>query len=57
MSTDELVFVAVLALRLLVPLAIPYVPLPAILAALVIDGVDRRLSELDRPQSERVSGV
>lgn len=34
-------FVAVVALRLLVPLGIPKYPLPFILAALVIDGVDQ----------------
>lgn len=35
------VFVAVVAARLLVPLAIPRYPLPGILAALVIDAVDQ----------------
>src|SRR5262245_22461536 len=35
------IFLGVLATRLLVPLAIPRYPLPAILAALVIDAVDQ----------------
>jgi hypothetical protein len=39
----EAVFVAVVALRLLVPLGIPKYPLPFILAALVIDGVDQTI--------------
>lgn len=37
----EIVFIAVLLVRLLVPLAIPRYPLPAILAALVIDAADQ----------------
>jgi hypothetical protein len=41
MSGDELIFVAVLLLRLGVPLLIPRFPLPAILAALVIDAADQ----------------
>ena len=41
MSGDELIFVAVLVLRLGVPLLIPRFPLPAILAALVIDAADQ----------------
>lgn len=43
LSTNLLVFVAVLALRLLVPLAIPRYPLPGIIAALVLDGVDQTI--------------
>ena len=39
-TSDLLIFGAVLAVRLLVPLAIPRYPLPAILAALVLDAVD-----------------
>jgi len=39
--SDTLVFLVVLALRLVVPLAIPRVPLPAIIACLVLDGVDQ----------------
>ena len=38
---DEAVFVAVLLVRLVVPLAIPRYPLPAILAALVLDAADQ----------------
>ncbi len=41
MSAQDAVFVAVLVVRLLVPLAIPRYPLPAILAALVIDAGDQ----------------
>lgn len=41
MSADEGVLVAVIALRLLVPLLIPAFPLPAILACLVIDAADQ----------------
>ncbi|MGB3735030.1 MAG: hypothetical protein WA964_08750, partial [Ilumatobacter sp.] len=40
---DELVFIAVLASRFLVPLAIPKFPLPAIVAALVIDAADQSI--------------
>jgi hypothetical protein len=39
----EVVFVVVVALRLLIPLGIPKYPLPFILAALVIDGVDQTI--------------
>ncbi len=49
--TDLTVFVVILALRLLVPLAIPRYPLPAIIAALILDGVDQtifqRFTDLD----------
>ncbi len=41
-----LVFVAVLGSRFLVPLLIPRYPLPAILACLVIDGVDQTIFQL-----------
>ena len=37
------IFVAVVAARVLVPLAIPRYPLPAMLAALVIDGIDQTI--------------
>ncbi len=37
------IFVAVVAARVLVPLAIPRYPLPAMLAALVIDGLDQTI--------------
>jgi hypothetical protein len=40
-STDLLIFGFVVALRFLVPLWIPRYPLPAIIAALIIDGVDQ----------------
>jgi hypothetical protein len=40
---DGLIFGAVVAARILVPLAIPKYPLPAMLAALVIDGVDQTI--------------
>ncbi|WP_421734974.1 hypothetical protein [Cellulomonas sp.] len=42
-SLDWTVFVLVVGLRLVVPLFIPRFPLPAILAALVIDGVDKSI--------------
>ncbi|MCW3040560.1 MAG: hypothetical protein JWM31_2465 [Solirubrobacterales bacterium] len=40
---SDVVFVAVVALRLLLPLGIPKYPLPFILAALVLDGVDQTI--------------
>lgn len=40
-NTDLIVFLIVLFLRLVVPLAIPRFPLPAIIAALVLDGIDQ----------------
>ncbi|HEX7346506.1 MAG TPA: hypothetical protein VF253_06915 [Candidatus Limnocylindrales bacterium] len=40
---DGVIFGAVIAARVLVPLAIPRFPLPAMLAALVIDGVDQTI--------------
>ncbi|MEO9137461.1 MAG: hypothetical protein ABI345_00170, partial [Jatrophihabitans sp.] len=44
MSThQQVVFVAVVLLRLGVPLFIPRFPLPALLAALVIDGIDQTI--------------
>jgi hypothetical protein len=42
-TTDQLVFWAVVAARFLVPLLIPRYPLPAIVASLVIDGVDQTI--------------
>lgn len=49
--SDTLVFVAVMMLRLTVPLAIPRYPLPGIIVALSIDGIDQdifaRLTDLD----------
>jgi hypothetical protein len=43
MSSDLIIFGCVLALRLVVPLWIPKIPLPAIVACLVIDGVDQTI--------------
>jgi len=40
---DGLIFGAVVAARILVPLAIPRFPLPAMLASLVIDGLDQTI--------------
>jgi hypothetical protein len=40
-ATATAVFVAVIAARFLVPLLIPRFPLPAIVAALILDGVDQ----------------
>ena len=40
---DELILAAVVLARVAVPLAIPRFPLPAMLAALVIDGVDQSI--------------
>jgi hypothetical protein len=40
---DGLIFGAVVASRILVPLAIPRFPLPAMIAALVIDGIDQTI--------------
>ena len=40
-TSDLIIYWAVVGARFLVPLAIPRFPLPAILAALVIDGVDQ----------------
>ena len=45
MSADEAIFVAVLLLRLGIPLLIPRFPLPAILAALVLDAGDQTIFE------------
>ena len=43
MSTDLLIFLAVVSLRLFIPLLIPRFPLPAILASLVIDAADQTI--------------
>jgi hypothetical protein len=40
------VFVAVVGARFLLPLAIPYWPLPALVACLVLDGVDQTIFQL-----------
>jgi hypothetical protein len=42
-ATATAVFVAVVAARFLVPLLIPRYPLPAIIAALILDGVDQTI--------------
>jgi hypothetical protein len=41
-----LVFVAVVGARFLLPLAIPFWPLPAVVACLVLDGVDQTIFQL-----------
>lgn len=41
--TDALILIAVILSRLLVPLLIPRFPLPANIAALVIDGIDQTI--------------
>jgi hypothetical protein len=43
MSTDQIVLLAVIGLRLGVPLLIPRFPLPAIIACLVIDAADQTI--------------
>jgi hypothetical protein len=43
LSMDMFVFLSVIGLRLFVPLLIPRYPLPALLACLVIDGVDQTI--------------
>ena len=45
-TTTTLVFVAVVGGRFLLPLAIPYYPLPAIVACLILDGVDQTIFQL-----------
>lgn len=45
-NTDMLIFWAVVLGRLLVPLLIPRWPLPAVLAALVLDGVDQTIFQV-----------
>jgi hypothetical protein len=42
-TSGGVIFVSVVAARVLVPLAIPRYPLPAMLAALVIDGLDQTI--------------
>ena len=51
-TTAGLVFWAVILSRLLVPLAIPRFPLPAILACLVIDGVDQSVFQAIAPDAD-----
>ena len=45
-TATTLVFVAVVGGRFLLPLLIPYYPLPAIVACLVLDGVDQTIFQL-----------
>ena len=42
-TATTLVFVAVVGARFLLPLAIPFYPLPAIVACLILDGVDQTI--------------
>lgn len=42
-SSDLLIFWAIVGLRFLVPLLIPRYPLPAVIACLIIDGVDQTI--------------
>ncbi len=44
--TDIAVFVLVVALRFLLPLLIPFYPLPAIIACLLLDGVDQTIFQV-----------
>jgi len=44
--TDYLVFLIVVGLRFLLPLFIPYYPLPAIIACLLLDGVDQTIFQV-----------
>ena len=43
LSTDQIVFWTVVAARILIPLAVFRFPLPAMLAALVVDGLDQTI--------------
>jgi hypothetical protein len=45
-TSNVLVFLLVLGLRLLIPLAIPRYPLPAIVAAMVLDAIDQTIFQL-----------
>jgi hypothetical protein len=51
-GATELVFAAVILSRLLVPLLIPRFPLPAIIACLVIDGVDQSIFQTVAPDAD-----
>ena len=42
-TTNLLVFLVIVAARLLIPLAIPRFPLPTIMVCLIIDGVDQTI--------------
>ena len=54
-NTAELVFWAVVLSRLFVPLLIPRFPLPAILACLIIDGVDQSIFQAVAPDADLTS--
>lgn len=45
-TTDWLVFALVVGARFLLPLLIPYFPLPAIIACLLLDGVDQTIFQV-----------
>ncbi len=45
-TTDWLVFVLVVGARFLLPLLIPFYPLPAIIACLLLDGVDQTIFQV-----------
>jgi hypothetical protein len=45
-TTTTIVFVAVVGGRFLLPLLIPYYPLPAVVASLILDGVDQTIFQL-----------
>lgn len=45
-ASDMIVFWAVVIGRLLIPLLIPLYPLPAVLAALLLDGVDQTIFQV-----------
>jgi hypothetical protein len=49
-TSDLLIFWIIVAPRFLAPLAIPRFPLPAILAALIIDDADQSPPILSRPR-------
>ena len=54
-NSAELVFWAVVLSRLFVPLLIPRFPLPAILACLIIDGVDQSIFQTVAPDADLTS--
>mgnify|MGYP003599430016 CR=1 FL=1 len=45
-TTDWVVFILVVGLRFLLPLFIPFYPLPAIIACLLLDGVDQTIFQV-----------
>jgi hypothetical protein len=45
-ASDQVIFWAVVAARFFIPLAIPRYPLPAIITALILDGVDQTIFQL-----------